>query len=260
MLKFCYDNESDIPDYARPHYKKGTDGKWYLEIEGGVVPKVKLDEFRNTNSTLMIEIRDLKTKFEGIDPAEYQRLKDTEADLEAGKLKGTKLEAILEKRTEEMKRAHSAEVQKITGERDLKSKELERLKIGEAATTAGVKMGLRPTAATDLAQRVQSQFKLNDKGEVRAYNEKGQEIFGANAEPLTIEEFVAGLTKTADHLFMPSDGTGADNSGTKKGGELGNLNPWKAETWNLTLQGDIYKKEPARARALAKAAGKPIPE
>lgn len=256
MLKFCYDNESDIPEAVRSHYKKSGDGKWYLEIEGAVA-KAKVDEFRDNNTRLQNELADLKTKYKDVDPAEYSRLKGIETDLQNGKL-SDKAKDVLETRTAEMKRAHEAETTALKAERDTARRELEGLKIGEAAINEGLKLGLRPTAKDDLTMRVKSQFKLNEKGEVRAYSPDGKEIYGPTGGPLTIGEYVAGLVKSADHLFAPSEGTGA--SGGSGGSTVADgVNPWKKETWNITKQSQIYAKDPAKAKAMAKAAGAKVP-
>jgi hypothetical protein len=47
-------------------------------------------------------------------------------------------------------------------------------------------------------------------------------------------------------------GSGADNSDKDKDRDV---NPWKKETRNLTMQGNIIKKDKAKARQMMKAAG-----
>lgn len=254
-MKFCYDNEADIPEALRTYYKKAGDGKWYLECEGAVA-KSRLDEFRTNNTTLQTKITELEVKFKDIDPTEYTRLKTIETDLENGKL-SDKTKDVLEKRTAEMKKAHDAEVLKLAGERDGARKELEGLKIGDSAVAKAVTLGMQPGAKDDLVTRVRAQFKLNDKGEVRAYNAQGAEIYGATGAPMTIDEYVEGLTKNAPHLFKPSDGTGASGGDGNRGGGGGDkkVNPWKKETWNMTAQGKLYKDNKPEAIRLAKEAG-----
>jgi len=45
-------------------------------------------------------------------------------------------------------------------------------------------------------------------------------------------------------------------SGTNPpGAGTGEVNPWKKETWNLTLQGKILKEDPAKATRMKAEAG-----
>src|ERR1022692_4867631 len=55
MLKTIYESEADIPEALKGEYTKNGDGKWSLQVEGGLVPAARLDEFRTTNTTLMRE-------------------------------------------------------------------------------------------------------------------------------------------------------------------------------------------------------------
>ena len=73
----------------------------------------------------------------------------------------------------------------------------------------------------------------------------GEDLYG-------IEEQIAALKKTDPYLF------GGDLAGGTPGGHTAPPkvdNPWKRETWNLTKQGEITKKDPdlaAKLRAQAK--------
>jgi hypothetical protein len=58
-------------------------------------------------------------------------------------------------------------------------------------------------------------------------------------------------------LFEASQGTGARNNGA--GGPNGQtVNPWAKQTWNLTKQGEAYKKNPDQARKMAAEHGHTI--
>ena len=56
-----------LPLYAE------REGAWVLDVDGAV-EKSKLDEFRNTNVSLIKERDDLKKRYEGIDPDEVRKL------------------------------------------------------------------------------------------------------------------------------------------------------------------------------------------
>ena len=49
----------DVPESLRPLYSEGDDGAFYLQVEG-LVPKSKLDEFRNNNVQLMQKLQALE--------------------------------------------------------------------------------------------------------------------------------------------------------------------------------------------------------
>jgi hypothetical protein len=248
MIKFIYDNETDIPEALKAYYKKGDDGKFTLQAEGAV-SRVKLEEFRDKN----VQLLKAAEAFKDIDPAEFARLKGIESELESGKLKGTAIEKILEKRVEEMTKAHNAAVAKLTGDLGNAKGELSRLKIGEAAVSSALKLGLRAEAREDLITRVSNVFRLDDKGEPVAFD-GDKPKFGADGMPLKIGDFVESMVKAAPHLFDPSSGSGSGGSGGGGGGG-GGVNPWKKESFNITEQGRIFAKDPAKARQLAEAAG-----
>ena len=57
--------------------------------------------------------------------------------------------------------------------------------------------------------------------------------------------------KTYSHLFAEKGG-----AYTPKGGSgSSDVNPWAKDTFNLTKQGEIYKKDPAKAKVLMQEAG-----
>ena len=60
-LKFKFKTKDEIPAEHLPFYAE-RDGGWVLDAEGAV-EKTKLDEVRNTNTTLLKERDDLKKRF-----------------------------------------------------------------------------------------------------------------------------------------------------------------------------------------------------
>ena len=87
-LKFKFKSKDEIPADHLPLYAE-REGGWVLDVEGAV-EKSKLDEFRNTNVSLLKERDDLKRRFEGIDPDEVRKLADEKRRLEEDRvLNGT---------------------------------------------------------------------------------------------------------------------------------------------------------------------------
>lgn len=247
MLKLIYDNESEIPEALRSYYEKGDDGKYRLKVEGGAVSAEKLKEFRDKNTELLKQAE----RFKDVNLDEYQALKAMKTNLESGKL-DAKAEEIVTQRIEAFKKEQLKAVTELTTERDRMSGELARLKIGDAAVAEALKLGLRGGAKDDLIARVSAVFKL-EGGVPVAYGPDGKQLYDGQAEPLKVADYVKGLIKSAEHLFDPSAGTGAGGGKGKQ--DTGGVNPWKKETFNLTLQGKINRENPEEAKRLKAAAG-----
>ena len=77
-----------------------------------------------------------------------------------------------------------------------------------------------------------------------------------NSKPMEPDEWVRNLKSTARHLFSSSaDNQSGSQAGGGQGVPTGRDNPWSAEGWNSTTQAKVYRESPARAEAMAKAAG-----
>jgi G:T/U-mismatch repair DNA glycosylase len=71
---------------------------------------------------------------------------------------------------------------------------------------------------------------------------------------ITLAEYIDSWASSEDgkEFVEKMKGSGADNSDKDKDRDV---NPWKKETRNLTMQGNIIKKDKAKARQMMKAAG-----
>jgi hypothetical protein len=73
------------------------------------------------------------------------------------------------------------------------------------------------------------------------------------ATPLTLDEWLDAHVSEAPHLFEPNAGIGAGaTTAARSQGVLNN--PFKRETWNLTEQMRLLKRDPALAQRLRAAA------
>lgn len=253
MLKFIFDNETDIPEAVREFYTQ-TDGKWILNCEGAA-PAAKVDEFRKNN----VDLKKKLDEFKDVDPAKYKELLAKESDFEASKADNKeKIDELVNKRVQKMAADHEAEKTALVGERDKLKTELTRLQIDAAVVTTGGEFGLRQTAHEDLIARARGVWRLGDDGKPVAMN--GDEpIFGRSGGPITMKEWMEGLAKSAGHLFEENSGSGSSGGGgSNGGGTAGEVNPWGEKTWNLTQQGALIRTDPAKAKRLAAAAGKTI--
>lgn len=253
MLKFICATKEEIPEGLESHYTEAN-GKWVLNCEGAV-PTARLDEFRTNN----VEMKKQLEAFAGIDPVKAKELMDKADEIEAAKANtDDKVKELVDKRVAKMKEEHDREMGVVRAKLAETEGQLSKRTIDAELIGAGGEFGLRTTAHDDAVARGRSVFKLED-GQPVAYDPKtGEKAYGKDGTPLTPREFMEGLTKTATHLFEPSEGGGSGGSGSGGGGGGGNAsgpNPWEKATFNLTRQAAIMRESHADAKRLAAKAG-----
>jgi hypothetical protein len=253
-LKYKFKSKEEIPGEHQAFYAE-REGAWVLDVEGAV-DKTKLDEFRSNNVALLKEMEELKAKFAGVDPEEVKRMAEDKRKLEEeAARKAGDFDKMLQGRVKPLQE----QLQALSAERDALHGRLADLQINQGAVAAATKRGLRPTAMADLALRVRSVFRL-ENGVPRAFEADGKtpKVGKDGVSPVTLDEWVEGLAAEAPHLFAENAGGGA--SGASRSGQGGSgaapfgENPWKRESFNLTRQGEIVRKDPSRAKALMAAA------
>lgn len=254
-LKFKFKTREEIPAEHQSLYVE-RDGAWHLDAEG-IVEKSKLDEFRNTNVTLLKERDDLKKRFEGIDPDEVRKLSEEKRRLEeAQQVKAGEVDKVIENRLRNAKTEWDKQLAGVTSERDALNSRLTAIQIDQGIITAATKRGLRPTAIPDITARARTVFKLVN-GVPRAFEADGQTVRAGKdgITPMTLEEWVDAQVSDAPHLFESNAGGGA--AGNASGGGASTRvqkNPFRRETWNLTEQMKLQKTDPALAARLKAAA------
>jgi hypothetical protein len=255
-LKFKLKSKDEVPaEYSTLYVER--DGAWLLDVDGAV-EKSKLDEFRNTNVTLLKERDELKQRFEGIDPEEVRKLADEKRKLEllAQGHKPEEVEKIVEGRIKTLRGELEKQVSSLTTERDALNGRLTAIQIDQGVITTATKRGLRPTAIPDITSRARAIFKLVN-GAPRAFEADGQTVrYGKDGvTPMTLEEWVDTQVSDAPHLFESNAGGGATSNASGGGGSARlQKNPFRKETWNLTEQMKLQKSDPALAARLKAAA------
>jgi hypothetical protein len=249
-LKFKYPSKDQIPSEHQPFYTQ-RDGSWVLDAEG-VEEKTHIDEFRNQNTALKQQLDEFQKRFEGIDPDDVRAQLEQKRKLEESQaLKAGEFEKILESRTRALKTDFDKRHSELAAERDSLHARLSDIQINQGVIVAATKRGLRPTAIPDITARAKSSFKLVN-GVPRAFEPDGSTVrVSAKGDPMTIDDWIESQLSDAPHLFEPNAGSGATGSSSKT---TDPDNPFRRETWNLTKQGELLRKDPTRARALQAAA------
>jgi hypothetical protein len=249
-------SKDEIPAGLESHYVE-RDGVWLLEVEGQH-EKSKVDEFRANNIALSNELKELKQRFEGIDPDDVRRVAAEKQRLEeAQQLKVGEVDKVVEGRLKTAKSEWDKQFAAVTSERDSLNARLTAIQVDQGVITVATKRGLRPTAIPDITARARTVFRLVE-GAPRAYEADGQTLrVGKDGiMPMTLDEWVDQQVADAPHLFESNAGGGAggNGSGGAGGGNRSVKNPFRKESWNLTEQMKLQKTDPQLAARLRAAA------
>lgn len=286
-LKFKIETLEEAEEFLRPHYKEvklGDNTTYVLQIDGAVpIERLteiqnKLQTFRKTNARLAERLK-VFVEHAGIEPDEdatpedlADLLKEKREELESslkgkGKASKEEIEAELTQRVETFKAKHETSLQKLKEEkeaieRELKAKqdEIAELAIGQEVREVGGKFGLLPKASKVIVNAALKTFRRMD-GKTRCVDAEGDPIRGSDGvSEQTISDWIENVAaKEYDFAFQSNAGGGASGSGgAGKNGGTG-PNPWKRETWDLTRQMTLIKRDPATARRLAQEAGAKVP-
>lgn len=233
-INLIIDSLDAVEEGLRGEYVQQPDGKYKLNVLG-------LDDTTNlkkNNQALLAEKKALQEKlksFDGLDPEQVKAAMDRISELEEveRKLKEKKLmeegkvEELIQARLSNMKNEHDSQVKTLNGnvtalteENGLLRTRLSREVIMNGLTKAVNAVGQpRTEALVDILNRGQMVFQLDEKGNPVPKDSQGVIVFGANGnDPMTMEEWAAGLLKSAPHLFLESKGGGAKGSATDASG------------------------------------------
>lgn len=215
-LKAILDSLDGLSDDLKKLYTQ-KDGKYHLDVDG-MVDKTRLDEFRNNNIELKKQLDDLAAKYKDIDPETVRELLKKEKEIKEKKmLDAGKVDELLEERTKAMRTDYEKQIKTLTEKVTSSDSQLERLVIDNALKDAGLKAGVRDTAMEDVVLRGRARYKMQD-GKAVPMTADGKVIYGKDGEtPETMTEWFGSLASAAPHLFNPSNGSGANGSGSKNG-------------------------------------------
>lgn len=207
-LKHIVDDINTVDESIRSHYKE-SNGKFVLDVDG-VVPREKLEEFRNNNIALTNETKAQKEKleaFKDIDPAKYREYK-TKA--EAFK-DDADIEKIISDRLSTARTEFDAKISELTSNLESTQQRYQNHLVGSAVQSAAIKSGVLPTAVEDVINRAKGVFEVKNDQVVMLKD--GNVVYGKDGvTPMSASEWVSELYKTSPHLFSQNKG-GGDKSG-----------------------------------------------
>jgi hypothetical protein len=203
-LRRLYDRREDIPAGLESAYVE-RDGKWVLDVEG-MVPKEKLDEFRNNNVDLQKRLDELSKK-KHLDPEEYDELMELREEQQKNKDKqlidAGKIDELVETRTERMRKDHETALNAAKSALDKKTKaydtvygQLRNLRIESEVSRAVNEVGVPVKGAlNDIILRARDTWQLDDNGKLVPRNDEGQTIYSTNGKD------VLSMGEWADDLY-----------------------------------------------------------
>lgn len=263
-LKAALDTLDELDESLHEHYKKDDkSGKYILDVE----EVTKLPDVERLTTSLNKERTDHKgTKaklapFAALgDPAALQAQLDRIPELEAaaeGKLDEGKINSIVEGRLKTKLAPLERERDQLKSQLTEKDEVIKtytvaetRRKVSGAVTKAARELKVVDTAVEDIEIIGERLFEITEDGSVVTKD-------GVGVTPgLSPKAWLEDMQAKRPHWWGPSVGGGAGGNG--KGGGVGGPNPWTAEGWNLTEQGQILRADRAKAERLAKAAGTSI--
>jgi len=252
MFKRMYASSEEIPEGQKEHYKAGTAGKFYPDVEGVEVEKVPglVSALQKERASVSKLEGDAKI-FEGLDPVKAreaitaverygdltpENLKDkidTAVETEAGKYK-----AELEKK--------DAKIAKTTGQ-------LENVLLSEAAVTAINEAG---GDVKVLKVHVLSSSRMVEDSEgnysTRVVDEKGEGRINGSGSPFTMADLLGEL-KASDSFapnFKPTDSSGM-------GAQQGNGSPGSPGGSNSITVEQMKADPVAAGKAMLDEKGQP---
>lgn len=210
------DFEKTIPELARDHYSldEGTG-----EYQFGLVPKGELAQFRDNNINLQKEIKEIKDKFNGLDPEEAKKALARLKELEKGggsTFTKEQLEAEVNNRTANMNQAHKSELEKLQASNGDLNNRLTRVMVNGLLSDVALskEVGVKPEALSTLQMMAERIWTLDDKGNPVAKDANGV-MYGTDGKTLDMKAWVMAQKKDHAYLFNEPAGGGADGNKSK---------------------------------------------
>ncbi len=265
MLQLKYKTKEEIPQEYVALYTE-RDGEWHFTGVTGIKTQVDIDKVMTGLTKERDEHKATKEKlraWEGLERPDVDAKLARLEELEVAS-KNSIPKAEMDKKLDELAEVRvKNRMLPVERERDGLKKKLEEAdkaiaqltaeknrrivhdKIREAAVAAKV----QPEVMADVLLLSDNVFELTENGDLLTK----ENAYGVDAG-LAPDTFFQTQQERRPYWWPPSTGGNSKGSGNKGGG--GGVNPWAADTWNLTEQGKYVKEHGMeKAQQMAKMAG-----
>lgn len=205
-------------------YTKGQDGKYRLDIEGGIPDVTNLNKALRSEREAREAAERAAKQFEGLDPQEVRSLMDQMAGNEELQLvKAGKLPELKAKWTEKMSQEAAKQVkaaQDAQAASDARAAKWTGKVLDNAIRTAAAPL-LHSYAVDDALLAARQLFTLDDEGNAVQLGEDGKPVLGKDGKTLfSPTEWLESMRETKPHWFpATATGGGARPGGNGQGGK-----------------------------------------
>lgn len=258
-LELVYDSMDAVPEAYAGLYTE-QDGKAVLTHVNGLKTEkdvATVQEALRKERDDHKKTKDLLKPWKDMDPEETRTQLDRIHELETaagGKLDEDAINKIVEGRLKQRTAPLERQISELTEtnttlktERDNAFGTITDMKMTSAIRRAANEAKVLGTAIPDVEIIAKSAFELTDDGNLITKDNSGV------TPGLGLDAYFREMATKRPHWFPPSEGGGAGGGRSQVPG--GGPNPWKAETWDMTKQGQIVRENRELADQLAKAAG-----
>jgi hypothetical protein len=254
-LKAEVENLDSVEEAFHSLYTE-KDGKYVLTGVEGLVPATEVAKVKTEAGGYRIKLKESTTALEAYKAlgtvAEVQEKLDKFPELEllaAGKMDDKKIDALVEQRVNgkltpvvrERDALKTANAELLGQVESFKTEKKQRT-MSDQIRSAAVALKMLPEAIDDAILYGERALEIGDDG-VAVVKDQG----------LSVKDWLTDMQAKRPHWWGGSVGGGA-NGNRGNSGFTGN-NPWTAEHWNMTTQGQIVRQDRKRADSLASAAG-----
>lgn len=214
-LQFLVEDIESVPEPLREHYAENDDGKHVLQFEGQTPAEIKATEKLREVEAKVSEFRDTNTKV----------LKEN-ADLKSKAEKAKKLADSASRTGQSVNQEAQEKIEELTKRLDERDRQLRDRDFAEVVRKEAGKVGVLEGAMTDVLNRARG---------------SGLEIDMDSGEVEGVKGFLTNLKKEAKFLFVPSNG---DAGGSKTGKSSGpTVEQWFDEDWRQKNRSKILSGE-----------------
>jgi len=256
MPKITYDIRDAVPEHLRDGAEELGEGAGFTVTVDSIeddVYKPQTAGMRSALEKLKTADKDQREKlraYEGIDPEEYQKLK--EAQDEAARQLAEKdgdVESLVDQRTKKIREEAEAK-QKATDTQlgDLTSL-LNKLVVENELTAAALSAGVQKGAVQTAVLLARASVKRDGDNAVVYEADGTTERFGSDGERMKPAEFLVELVKDHPYLLEKSSGAGGDNSSGSGGAGSNGQPPGNPLAWNEKQKMDYIKEHGGTAYA-----------